>query len=127
MRVTWNEETALKAKRVGRTEQPKPMVERAAVAMAALAFAHLIPGGKMRVAREKDHTDFWLPRLRCALEISGTEHNQELLRRQKEKMTQMLANPRRWDGYVFLCCFRPGNNIIRWSFHKQEEREDATS
>ncbi|HZU34825.1 MAG TPA: hypothetical protein VFA18_02890, partial [Gemmataceae bacterium] len=45
LRVRWADETALKAERVWRTEQPKPIVERAAVALAGLAFAHLLPGG----------------------------------------------------------------------------------
>ena len=52
LRVSWGEETALKAQRVWQTEQPKPIVERAAVALAALLFARLIPRGQMRVTRE---------------------------------------------------------------------------
>ena len=43
LRVSWAEQTALKAQRVWQTEQPKSIVERAAVALAALLFAKLIP------------------------------------------------------------------------------------
>src|SRR5690349_12454165 len=52
LRVAWNEQTAGIAARVWLTEQPKPIIERAAVAVAALAFAHLIPDGQMRVTEE---------------------------------------------------------------------------
>jgi hypothetical protein len=61
MRVRWNEQTALKAQRVQRTEQARPMVERAAVALAALAFGNLFPAGQMLVTREGDRADYWLP------------------------------------------------------------------
>src|SRR5205807_357299 len=69
LRVSWNEQTALKAERVWRTEQPKPIVEHAAVALAALLFAHSIPDGRLRVTEEGERADYWLPRLRCGLEI----------------------------------------------------------
>ncbi len=62
-----------RATRVRRTEQSKPIVERAAVALAALAFAKLIPGGDMRVTRHGDRADYWLPRLGCALEVRTHE------------------------------------------------------
>jgi hypothetical protein len=117
----------LKAERVWRTEQTRPIVERAAVALAALAFAHLGPGGQLRVTDEGDRADYWLPRLRCALEISGTEHKHELSRRHRERVVQMLANPRRWGGYVFVCCCSDAHRLIRWSYHGREEGEDATS
>src|SRR5208282_5505444 len=45
LRVSWDEQTAFDAERVWRTEQTKPIVERAAIALAAMLFAHLIPGG----------------------------------------------------------------------------------
>ncbi len=127
LRVSWEGPTALKAKRVWRTEQPKPVVERAAVALAALLFAHLIPDGQLRVTDEGDRADYWLPRLRRALEVSGTEHRRELGRRHREKTAQVLANPRHWDGYVVLCCFGVAHRLIRWSHHYQEKPEDAAS
>ena len=127
VRVSWDALTALKAQRVWQTEQPKPVVERAALAVAALLFGHLVPGGRLRVTDEGDRADYWLPRLRRALEISGTEHHRELPRRHREKIVQMLANPRRWNGYVFVCCFHPAHKLVRWSYHTQEEREDAST
>jgi hypothetical protein len=125
LQVSWGWRTALEAEWVWRTEQPKTIVEHAAVALAALLFAHLIPGGRLRVTEEGEHADYWLPRLRCALEISGTQQERELQRRHREKTVQMLANPRHWDGYVLVCCFRTTQGIIRWSFHTQEVREDG--
>jgi hypothetical protein len=58
LRVAWNEPTASKAERVGFTEQPKPVIERAAVALAALAFAHLIRDGQMRVTEVGQRADY---------------------------------------------------------------------
>ncbi len=105
LRVAWDERTADAAARVWLAEQPRPIIERAAVALAALSFAHLIPNGGMRVTEQGQRADYWLPSLRRALEISGTEQSRELPRRHREKTAQMLANPRRWDGYVFVCWF----------------------
>ena len=78
LRVAWNEQTSASAARVRLTEQPKPIVERAGVASAALAFAHLIPNGQLRVTDQGQRADYWLPRLRRALEISGTEQVRDL-------------------------------------------------
>lgn len=127
LRVSWDGRTALAAQRMWRTEQPRPVVERAAVALAALLFARLIPDGRLRVTNEGERADYWLPRVRRALEISGTEQARELPRRQREKTAQMLANPRRWGGYVFVCCFGARQRVIRWSYHAQEKPDDVTS
>jgi hypothetical protein len=127
VRVSWQEDTELAAERVRHTEQTRSIVERAAVALATLLFARLIPDGRLRVTNEAERADFWLPRLRCALEISGTEHHREVARRHREKTAQMLANPRRWNGYAFVCCFSANARLIRWSYHTQEEREYARS
>jgi hypothetical protein len=126
VRVSWMVQTTLRAQRVWRTEQPKRIVERAAVALAALLFAKLIPEGQMRVTKEGDRADYWLPRLQCALEVSGTEHPRELPRRQREKVMQVLSNPLRWNGYVVVCCFAPSQRVIRWSFHQQEAKDNAS-
>ena len=67
LRVSWTEQTSLKAQRIRHTEQPKSVVERAAVALAALLFAKLIPDGEMRVTKEGDRADYWLPQVQCAL------------------------------------------------------------
>ncbi len=127
LRVSWDEQTAIAAERVRRTEQLKPIVERAAIALAALLFARLIPGGRLRVTNEGDRADYWLPRTRRALEVSGTEQSRELPRRHREKTAQMLDNPRHWNGYVFVCCFSAEQRVIRWSYHTQEERKDESS
>lgn len=119
MRVAWTEQTELKAVRIRQTEQAKAIVERAAVALAALLFAKLIPRGQMRVTRTGERADYWLPHLQSALEVSGTEHRRELPRRQREKAVQMLQNPLRWDGYVLVCCFAKRARLIRWSYHSQ--------
>ncbi len=126
LRVVWSDETEVGAARVWLTEQPKPIIERAAVGLAALTFAHLVPNGQFRVTAQGERADYWLPRLRRVLEISGTEQSRELPRRHRVKTAQMLANPWRWDGYVFVCCFGPGRGLIRWSYHTQEDQEDAS-
>jgi hypothetical protein len=126
LRVAWQEQTAGTAARAWLTEQPKPIVERAAVGLAALAYAHLIPGGQMRVTEQGQRADYWLPRLRCALEISGTERSREMPRRHREKMAQVLANAWHWDGYVFVACFGAARGLIRWSYHAQQEAADET-
>lgn len=127
LRVSWSEQTALKAQRVWHTEQPKSIVERAAVALTSLLFAKLIPDGKMRVTREGDHADYWLPQARCALEVSGTENPRLLLRRHREKIAQVLSNPLGWSGYVVVSCFSASQRVILWSYHKQEVKENGAS
>lgn len=121
LQVSWTEHTAHKASRVWQTEQSKSIIERAAVAITALLFAQLVPDGQMRVTKQGDRADYWLPRLQCALEISGTEHHRELQRRHREKIAQVLSNPLRWNGYVVICCFSESQKVIRWSYHNQEE------
>ena len=122
LRVSWSRRTAQAAKRVWRAEQPKPVVERAAVALAALVYGRLIPGGRLRVTDEGESADFWLPRLQSALEISGTQRREALPDRHREKVAQVLANPRKWNGFVFICCFDTTHRLIRWSYHVWEER-----
>ena len=119
--VAWTEETAMRAGRVRRTEQTTPILERAAVALAALAFGHLMRNGQMRVTRQGERADYWLPRLRCALEVTGTSNPREFKRRCREKAAQVLANPRQWDGYVFACCLHRRRPRLHWSYHEQEE------
>jgi len=58
--VAWGEQTAVKADRVWYSEQAKAIMERAAIALAALAFAKLIPGGDMRVTMQGERADYWL-------------------------------------------------------------------
>ncbi|MCI0377969.1 MAG: hypothetical protein L0215_10205 [Gemmataceae bacterium] len=122
-RVSWNELTESKADRMIRTEQRKPIVERAAVALAALLFAKLIPDCRLRVTQHGDKADFWLPDLHCALEVSGTEHGKDLQRRCHDKRAQVLANPLGWNGFVVVCCFDRRRPKIHWSHHRQEQTE----
>jgi hypothetical protein len=127
MQVSWAEQTALEARRMWRTAQRKPIVEGAAVALAAMLFAHLVPDGQMRVTQEGDRADYWLLRSQCALEVSGTENRREVPRRHREKIAQVLSNPRQWNGYVVICCFAPQQGLIRWSYLKQEGNDNASS
>ncbi|MBI1925181.1 hypothetical protein HYR99_13145 [Candidatus Poribacteria bacterium] len=119
LRASWTEQTGLQAKRVWHTEQPKSIVERAAVALAALLFAKLIPVGEIRVTREGDRADYWLRRVQCALEVSGTENPRKLRKRHRQKIAQVLSNPLGWNGYVVVACFSPSQRVIRWSYHEQ--------
>ncbi len=121
LRVAWDPQPEKKANRLRLTEQSTPIIERAAVAMAALLFGHFVPNGAMRVTMQGDRADYWLPGLRCALEISGTAALRRFGARCKQKSAQMLANPRVWNGYVVTCGFSKSRNIIRWSYHEQQE------
>jgi hypothetical protein len=93
LRVGWDAQTAAAATRVWLTEQPRPIVEHAAVALAALTFPHLLPDSAMRVTQHGERADYWLPRLQCALEISGTEHHREVSRRHGRRRRSCSAIP----------------------------------
>lgn len=73
----------------------------------------------MRVTRQGERADYWLPDLQCALEISGTTQTRLLPRRHQEKIAQVLSNPLQWNGYVVTCCFARRQKLIRWSYHQQ--------
>jgi len=125
LRVSWTESTAAKVERVLQTEQRKAIAERAAVALAALLFAKLIPQAEMRVTKSGDRADFWISQLRCALEVSGTEYHRELSHRHREKIVQVLRNPLQWNAYVVVCCFDTPKGLIKWSYHEQKEKTYA--
>ena len=95
--------------------------------MAALCFGRLVPGARMRVTRIGGHADYWLPELRCALEVSGTVSPRDFSRRHRQKVRQVLSNPLGWNGYVFLCCLAPRRRVIHWSYHEQEAQAHAPS
>lgn len=120
VRVFWNPATEAAASRVLLSEQRKPIVERGAVALAALTLSHLVADSRMQVTNQGDRVDYWLPKQRLALEISGTEQVREISRRVRTKSIQLLANPRGLDGFLCVCCFGKDQNRIRWSFHVQE-------
>src|SRR5262249_52895600 len=121
LRVGWNASTEALANRMERSVQRPSLVESGAVALAALLFAHLIPGSEMEVCPRGDRSDFWLPKLHSALEVSGTDHERELSSRCREKSKQMLENPRGWGGYVVVCCFAAHHRVIRWLHRTQAE------
>jgi hypothetical protein len=119
LQVSWTRQTLFKAQRIRHTEQSKSIVERAAVALAALLFAKLLPEGYMQVTKVGERADYWLPRLQRALDVSGTENPRTLSRRHREKVVQVLRNPLQWSGYVVVCCFAPQRRQVRWSYHTQ--------
>ena len=126
LRVAWEDSTAGKAQRMVETEQLKPMVERAAIALAALLFAKFIEDGEMRVTGYGESADYWLPRLQCALEISGTENLRYLSRRHQQKKEQVLHNPLGFDGYVVVCCVSARQKRILWTFQSKGELKNAS-
>ena len=117
--LTWNAETATRAKQILRTKQRATVVENAAIAIAFLLMSHLISESQLLIAIRGEGPDYWLSRLHLALEISGTERFQEMTRRLREKREQLLGNWRGWDGYVVLCCFARSRRAIQWSYHSQ--------
>ena len=121
LRVTWNPDTDGTAERVVRTRQQTPIVEGAAIALAALLLAHMIKGSDLEVMKRQHRADYLLTHLQCALELSGTERARELPARQREKRRQLLQNILGLDGYVVVCCFEEGHRVIRWSYHLQPE------
>jgi hypothetical protein len=112
LRLTWNARTTAQATRVEKTKQRTPIVEGAAVALGFLLIAHLIPDGKPAGVIRGEGPDYWMPRVRYAVEISGTEATRLMKRRHREKRRQLLANWRGWNGYVILCCFSPSHRVI---------------
>ncbi len=121
LEVLWTKDLLTKARRVQRTEQRKPMVERAAVALAALLLSHFLPASQIRVTRQGECADYWLPQIQCALEVSGAENAAAVPRRHRVKREQVLANPLGWAGHVVICCFDERDRMIEWSFHAQPE------
>jgi hypothetical protein len=90
MNVTWTAETAAAADRMDRTEQRTPIIEGAAIALAALLFAHLLPESEMHVMSRGTRADYWLPKRNQAVEISGTEKFREMARRIRQKRRQLI-------------------------------------
>jgi hypothetical protein len=121
MNVTWTSETAAAAARMHRTEQRTPIIEGAAIAVAALLFAHLLPDSEMQVLTRGSRVDYWLPKRNQAVEISGTEQIRELARRLRQKRTQLRANPFGLDGYGVVCCFSSLQRLVRWAYDSHTE------
>jgi hypothetical protein len=119
--VTWNAATESRAERAEHTRQRKPIVEEAAIALAVLLVAHLLPDSDLRVTDHGSRADFLLPKMHRVLEISGTERARDVRRRARQKRRQVLENPLGWDGYVVICCFEAGHRLIQWTCHSQPE------
>jgi hypothetical protein len=119
--VLWGPQTEALAARMERTEQRTPIVERAAIALAALLLCHLVSDSDLEVLKQGDRADYWLREKHLAVEISGTERARQLPRRRREKRRQVLENAYGMDGYAIICCFEDGRRIVEWSYHSQPE------
>lgn len=115
LRVHWRRRTARLADKVVRSEQRKPIVERAAVALSALLLGKTVPKASMIVTAQGEHADYWLPEIERALEISGTDGQDILTARIRSKKKQVSMNPLGWSGYAVVCCFAKNQPTIRWS------------
>jgi hypothetical protein len=116
LEVTWSQETEVHAKRMERTEQRTPIVERAAIAVAALLLCHFVSGSDLEVLKQSARADYWLPEKHQAVEISGTEHWREIKSRRRQKRRQVLENIFGMDGHVLICGLKkaraPYNGLI---------------
>lgn len=115
--VGWSEETRAKADRLRATIQSKPLIEMAATAIALVLAHRVLQLEQLDVTEYGDRADYRSPKRQCLLEISGTEALSELVRRQKAKAAQAMANPLRWDAYVIVCAFSAEGHRIRLSHH----------
>ena len=120
LEVSWSPLTAEKAARLRLTMQAKPLVEMAAVALALLLAHHVVRLGPLDVTSYGDRADYRSLSAFSVLEISGTETLAELSRRQREKVTQALANPLGWDAYIVVCAFSASGHRLRFSYHRKE-------
>lgn len=104
--------------------QPEDITEAASY---PLAFAVIPPFTNAVVdslAKRGERFDYVLAEngVQCGLEISGTQtaDRQQMRDRQVQKIHQLLANPRRWGGYVVIVGF--ARREIWLSRHEQGER-----
>jgi len=116
--ISWSAETEEKAKQLRNSYQRHRIVEDAAIAMALSLFQQVVNRLPIYVAHRGEGADYWLGKYELMLEISGTEREDELERRHRQKITQLLESPNRPDGYVAVTCF--ANFKVIFSFHKQE-------
>jgi hypothetical protein len=125
LEVSWTEETIDKAERLRTTMPSRFLVELAAVAVALILVHRVVSLGILNVMEEGGRADYRSTRVRRVLEISGTESLAELGRRHRQKVTQALANPFRWDTYVVVCAFCGERHCVRFSGHRWEESRHA--
>ena len=120
VRWTWTEDmvppTPLAA-------QPEDVTEWAACALAFAVVSKFTNAVLDSVARRSDRFDYVFAEngILCGVEVSGTqtEDRQMMRDRQIQKMRQLLANPRRWGGYVVIVGF--ARREIWLSHHDAEE------
>lgn len=115
LRVRWRRATERLASRMVRSEQRRPMVERAAVGVSALLLGKALPAASMIVTAQGERADYWLPALEYALEISGTQTKDLLTARARRKRKQVRDNPLSWSGYAIVCCFDKNHPTVSWS------------
>ena len=115
LRVHWQQAVEDAADRVLYSEQRNPIVERAAIAVAALLLGKTMPQLQMFVATPGDRVDFLLPEIEHAVEISGTDSKDALTARARRKKKQVQSNNHRWPGHAIVCCFDRTQPEIHWS------------
>lgn len=118
LEITWSDEIAKKAERLRLTMQPKPLVELAAIALAAILTNRVVNLGQLDVTKDGERADYRSLDVPSVLEISGTETFSEVARRHREKITQALENPLGLDAYVVVCGFSEKRHRIRFSYHQ---------
>ena len=103
--------------------QREYVTEAAAIALAFAALRHFTSAALVSVAIRGERFDNVLAEdgIRCGVEISGTqmEDRQMMRDRQLQKIRQLLANPKRWGGYVVIVGF--ARREIWLSRHAPEE------
>jgi hypothetical protein len=123
--VIWTEETIDRAERLRATMPARSLLEFAAVAVALALVHHVVPLGTLNVMEHGARADYRSTVVERVLEVSGTESLAELGRRHREKVTQALANPYRWDAYVVVCAFYAEGHRVRFWGHRWEESPHA--
>lgn len=121
LRVGWSAESRVKGERILRTEQIRPCIEHAAIAVACLLFAKFVPDARLEATKYGERADYWLTNLGSALEVSGTLSSPALPKRVVQKTRQLLGNPEARSGFVVAVSFEPGRPMIHWSYHRQEQ------
>ena len=99
----------------------RSLVELAAVAVALLLVHRVVPLGTLNVMESGGRADYRATLVRRVLEVSGTQSLVDLARRQRQKITQALANPFGWDAYVVVCAFCSEGHRVQMSGHFWEE------
>lgn len=125
LQVSWTEDTIDKAERLRTTMPARSLVEMAAVAVALVLVHHVVPLGTLNVIEYGGRAEYRSSVVERVLEVSGTESLEELGRRHREKVSQALANPFRWDAYVVVCAFCDEGHRVRFSGHRWEESPRA--